>query len=120
MSGTSGSSGTSGTSCQCDRPWSTISGGTYDITTDDDTKWLRVTNAVGCTISFDDTKYTFTDGEEYIITQYGAGQVTIDNGAGTINVLSPTGNVTTRAQYSTIFAKYYSTQVALILGGDLT
>jgi hypothetical protein len=81
--------------------------------------WLRFESAVGVTATFDSTLTSFADGQEFVMTQYGAGTLTIQV-SGTYVRQSPTGNYTTRAQYSTIFAKYYVTDKVFILGGDLT
>ena len=85
----------------------------------DSSVWLRFESSVGVTATFNSSLTTFTDGQEFIMTQYGAGQLTVQV-AGTYARQSPTGNYTTRAQYSIIFVKYYAAGQTFILGGDLT
>lgn len=101
------------------RPWSKVTGTTYTIAVGDENKWLLFTNAVGCTVTAGDSG-VMSDGFEYVLTQYGAGTVTVQNSGGAPTLLSPTGNYTTRAQYSTIFLRYKTEDRELLFGGDLT
>jgi hypothetical protein len=103
------------------REWKEITGTTYTTVAGDETKWLRCTSATNCRIDYDST--VFADGDEIIVTQYGAGQVAIVGDSiglpTTTTIESPTGFATTREQYATIFGKLLKTPKVLVLGGEL-
>ncbi len=103
------------------REWKEVTGTTYTTVAGDETKWLRVTSATGCRIDYDST--VFADGDEIVVTQYGAGQAVIAGDSiglpTTTTIESPTGFATTREQYATIFGKLIKTPKVLVLGGEL-
>jgi hypothetical protein len=88
----------------------------YEIGSNDTTRWLIAGDSISTTITFSVDPPLPTN-SEFIITQFGEGQVTIVSGD--YEVLSPTGTYTTRTQFSTIFIKYLA-EGFMILGGDLT
>lgn len=91
----------------------------YTLVLGDAGTCIESSNASAETITVPpNSSVAFATGTLIEICQYGAGTVTIAPGSG-VTLRTPTGTLTTRAQYSTVSLRKHGTN-EWICGGDLT
>lgn len=77
-------------------------GTSYTLVADDAFKIVTMTNAAASTLTIPpNSSVAFPVGTQLIITQQGAGQVTLTEGSG-VTINAPDGTLTLRAQYSSV------------------